>query len=152
MIGQAFSFSPSPIAAVLAVIVHEGQTLLVRRANPPDAGLWGFPGGKIEHGETVEAAALRELVEETSVQGEALDVITTLDVFDRTDDGDLRRHFILIAVRCRWLFGVPSAGDDALEACWFPIVNLNPENIPMSAGVDVIARRAKELPLGRNAP
>jgi 8-oxo-dGTP diphosphatase len=150
MIGQAFSFSPSPIAAVIAVIVHEGQTLLVRRANPPDAGLWGFPGGKIEHGETVEAAALRELTEETSVQGESLGVITALDVFDRTDEGELRRHFILIAVRCRWLSGVPSAGDDALEARWFRIADLNPENIPMSAGVDLIARRAKELALVRN--
>ena len=45
--------SPSPVPAVIAVVIHGDRALLVRRANPPDAGLWGFPGGKIEFGETV---------------------------------------------------------------------------------------------------
>jgi 8-oxo-dGTP diphosphatase len=147
MTGQAFLLSPSPIPAVLAVLVRDGQTLLVRRANPPDAGLWGFPGGKIEYGETVEAAALRELHEETSVRAESLGVITTLDVLVRSDDGELRQHYILIAVRCRWLSGAPIAGDDALEAQWFPIEDLHPDRLAMSADVDVIARCAEALSL-----
>ncbi|MCB5175502.1 NUDIX hydrolase [Microvirga lenta] len=141
MTGQA----PSPVPAVIAVVVHEGQTLLVRRANPPDAGLWGFPGGRIEYGETVHAAALRELEEETSVKGEVQGVITTLDILDRSDDGSLRHHFILIAVQCRWLSGLPTAGDDALEARWFRIADLHPDRIDMSADVDAIARRAESL-------
>ena len=49
-----------PVVAVLAVVVQAGRILLVRRANPPDAGLWGFPGGKVEFGETIADAALRE--------------------------------------------------------------------------------------------
>lgn len=44
-----------PIAAVIAVVCHQGRTLLVRRANPPDACYWGFPGGKIGAGEIIEA-------------------------------------------------------------------------------------------------
>jgi 8-oxo-dGTP diphosphatase len=143
MTGQAFS--PSPIPAVIAVVVRDGRTLLVRRANPPDAGLWGFPGGRIEHGETVRAAALRELLEETSVLGEAQDIITALDVLDRSNDGTLRHHFILIAVLCRWLSGVPTAGDDALEARWFRIADLTAGRSDMSADVDLIARRAERL-------
>lgn len=145
MNGQAFLLSPSPIPAVIAVLVREGQTLLVRRANPPDAGLWGFPGGKIEYGETVEAAAIRELLEETGVHAEAQDVITALDVLARSDDGKLQQHYILIAVRCRWLSGLPVAGDDALDARWFPIADLHPAQIDMSADVDVIARCAEAL-------
>jgi len=137
-----FSPSPSPIPAVIAVLIHEGRTLLVRRANPPDAGLWGFPGGKIEYGETVMAAALRELLEETRVVGEAKEVLTTLDVLVRSEDGTLQHHYILIAVRCRWLSGHPVAGDDALEAQWFRIADLCPEKLAMSADVDVIARLA----------
>ncbi|MDX2375118.1 NUDIX domain-containing protein [Psychrobacter sp. PP-21] len=42
-----------PIVATIGVLFKDGKVLLVRRANPPDAGRWGFPGGKIERGETV---------------------------------------------------------------------------------------------------
>jgi len=147
MTGQAFSFTPSPIAAVLAVVVHEGRTLLVRRSNPPDAGLWGFPGGKIEYGETIRAAALRELMEETGIRAEARETVATLDAFDRSDGGDIRHHFILIAVRCHWLSGLPSPGDDAMEAAWFPIADLHAGRNDMSADVDKVARLAEELVL-----
>ncbi|WP_134494142.1 NUDIX hydrolase [Microvirga pakistanensis] len=145
MIGQAFFHAPSPIPAVIAVVVHDGQALLVRRANPPDAGLWGFPGGKIDFGETVARAALRELLEETGITGEAQEVITTLDILVPSDDGGIRQHYVLIAVRCRWLAGIPRAGDDALEARWFPVADLDPAKLPMSADVDVIARRAAAM-------
>jgi 8-oxo-dGTP diphosphatase len=134
--------SPSPIPAVIAVVIRNGWTLLVRRANPPDAGLWGFPGGKIEFGETVRDAATRELLEETAVHAEARDVLTTLDVLVRDAGGDVRQHYILIAVQCRWISGEPVAGDDALEARWFPIAELDPDTLAMSVDVDVIARRA----------
>src|SRR3712207_5134811 len=133
----------SPIPAVIAVVIHEDRTLLVRRANPPDAGLWGFPGGKIEFGETVADAAIRELREETGVRAEAQGVITALDILVPSDDGGVRQHYILIAMRCRWISGTPLAADDALEARWFPIAALDPETLPMSADVDVIARRAE---------
>lgn len=53
--------APRPIAATIAVVIRDAQGLLVRRANPPDAGLWGFPGGKIDRGETIDAAAVRGL-------------------------------------------------------------------------------------------
>jgi len=135
----------SPVPAVIAVVIRRGEALLVRRANPPDAGLWGFPGGKIEFGETVAEAAVRELREETAIAAEAQDVITTLDVLVPSEDGGIRQHYILIAVRCRWLSGEPAAGDDALEAQWFPVSALDPHVLPMSADVDAIARRAEAM-------
>lgn len=137
--------SLSPIPAVIAVVIREDRTLLVRRANPPDAGLWGFPGGKIEFGETVRAAATRELLEETGVQADAQDIITTLDILVRDSSGAMQQHFILMAVRCRWISGEPVAGDDALEAGWFAVAELDPDRIAMSADVEVIARRAQAL-------
>ena len=138
----------SPVPAVIAVVIREDQTLLVQRANPPDAGLWGFPGGKIEFGETVKAAATRELLEETGIDAEAQDILTTLDILVRDASGHVQQHYILIAVQCRWISGLPLAGDDALEARWFPIGDLDPDKLPMSADVDVIARRAQALVLG----
>lgn len=133
---------PRPIPAVIAVVIRGERTLLVRRANPPDAGLWGFPGGKVEFGETVREAAARELLEETGVRAEASDVITTLDALAQDESGRLRLHYVLIAVQCRWLAGEPVAADDALEAGWFPVADLDPAVMPMSMDVDVIARRA----------
>jgi 8-oxo-dGTP diphosphatase len=138
----------SPVPAVIAVVIREDQTLLVRRANPPDAGLWGFPGGKIEFGETVKAAATRELREETGIDAEAQNILTTLDVLVRDASGHVQQHYILIAVQCRWISGLPLAGDDALEARWFPIGDLDPDKLPMSADVDVLARRAQALVSG----
>jgi len=144
MTGQAFLPWPCPVPAVIGVLVHEGLALLVRRANPPDAGLWGFPGGKIDYGETVKAAALRELLEETGVRAEAQEILTTLDILARSGDGALQQHYILIAVRCRWLSGLPLAGDDALEARWFPLSDLHSGRILMSADVAMIADLAEE--------
>lgn len=118
---------------------------MVRRANPPDAGRWGFPGGKIERGETILTAAMRELLEETSVVAKARCAFTALDAFDYNDTGDLRQHFTLIAVLCDWISGEPVAGDDALEARWFPVVDLEQINLAMSFGVIDVAQLAEKI-------
>ena len=56
-----------PIVGVLAIVMREDRVLVVRRANPPMPGRWGFPGGVLELGETVAQGAMRELEEETGV-------------------------------------------------------------------------------------
>ena len=131
-----------PVAAAIALVVKDDQILLVRRANAPDAGRWGFPGGKIEFGETVLAAAERELAEETGIQGEALRVITAVEALDRDETDDLRQHFILIGVLCRWLSGTPVAGDDALDAAWFSQAALNTGDLALSLDVAEVAALA----------
>ena len=66
-----FSGKGAPIAPALAIVIRDGEVLLVQRSNPPDTGRWGFPGGKIEFGERFEAAAVRGLQEETGVRASA---------------------------------------------------------------------------------
>ena len=140
------SRSPArPIAATIAAVIRDGQVLLVRRANPPDAGRWAFPGGKIEQGETIPDAAIRELREETGVRAKALGVFTAVDDFDRDDGGTLRRHFILIAVLCRWVAGEPVAGDDARDARWFGLEELDAPDLALSLDVAEVARQAAVL-------
>lgn len=133
------------VAAAVAVVIRDGRVLLVRRGTRPNWGRWGFPGGKIEAGETVRAAAIRELMEETAVTAEAEQVLTALDVFDHDADGRLARHFVLIAVLCSWLAGEPVASDDALEARWFPLDELNETCPGLIANVADIARDAYQL-------
>lgn len=134
-----------PVAATIAAVFSEGRVLLVRRANPPDAGRWGFPGGKIEAGEPIEAAAIRELFEETGVRGQARRVFTAVDAFDRNENGRLHRHFVLIAVLCDWIAGDPVAGDDALDAQWFRLDELDNLGLALSLDVTKVARLAADI-------
>jgi 8-oxo-dGTP diphosphatase len=134
-----------PVAATIATVFHGGRILLVRRANSPDAGRWGFPGGKIEGGETIEQAAVRELFEETGIRAEARQVFGAVDAFDRDESGDLHQHFVLIAVLCKWISGEPVAGDDALEARWFGLEELDDASLALSLDVAEVAKRAAAI-------
>jgi 8-oxo-dGTP diphosphatase len=133
----------SHILAVLALVVKGADCLLVRRANPPDAGLWGFPGGKVEPGESLEAAAVRELYEETGVRGQPFGAFEPFTVPQQNGEGARSRSFILTPVLCRWLSGEPQAADDALDARWFKLASLKTDDPMMSAGVARLARMAK---------
>lgn len=63
----------------LALILREGRVLVARRGHGPLAGFWEFPGGKIEPGESVEAAARRECIEELGVEFEVRTRLETVE-------------------------------------------------------------------------
>jgi 8-oxo-dGTP diphosphatase len=107
-----------PIVAVLAVVLRSQRALIVSRANPPNQGRWGFPGGVLELGETVAEGAMRELMEETGVAAEPAGTLTVLDAIDRDKDGRVRYHYTLIALRGIWRSGEGVAGDDAGAVQW----------------------------------
>lgn len=134
-----------PRLAALAVLLDGDRVLLVQRRNPPDAGLWGFPGGHVEPGETALAAAARELTEETGVIGHPRAYLDNIDMIERDPDGALRFHFLLAAVLCDYVSGAPVAADDALDAGWFPVTAVLSGAKPLSAGVDATLRRALAL-------
>ena len=121
-----------PKIGALAVVLHQDQVLLVQRSKQPDAGLWGFPGGHVEWGETALHAAQRELREETSVIAEPLHYLDNLDLLRRDDCGDTLVHYLLVGVACRFQSGTPVAGDDALDARWFPVDQIRRGDLPMS--------------------
>jgi len=125
----------APVAAVIGIVVEAGRVLLVRRAKAPDQGLWGYPGGRIELGETISAAVERELREETGLRVSAGPVITVLDSLHHDADGALSHHYLMIAVRCAWVSGTPLAADDALDARWFDAADLPAMQAEMSARV-----------------
>lgn len=124
-----------PRLAALAVTLRGSDVLLVRRLNPPDAGLWGFPGGHVEPGETALAAAVRELREETGVTASPRHYIDNVDVIRRAPDGRLEFHFLLTAVLCDYISGEPAAADDALDAAWWPVRDVRAGRLELSANV-----------------
>jgi 8-oxo-dGTP diphosphatase len=107
-----------PIVAVLAVVVRGEEALIVQRAQQPNAGRWGFPGGVLELGETVAEGAMRELFEETGIVAEPAGVLNVHDAVSRDDDGRVQFHYVLIAVRGIWRSGEGTAGDDAAAVAW----------------------------------
>jgi 8-oxo-dGTP diphosphatase len=108
-----------PIRCVGAVVLDsDGRLLLVRRANDPGRGLWSLPGGRVEPGESDEAAVVREVREETG-----LDVMTGRLVgrvqLGNYDVGDYA---------CSVVGGQVEAGTDALDAGF-----LDPRSVPTTA-------------------
>src|SRR5882672_788030 len=98
-----------PIVAVLAVVLRgEGQdtrALIVQRAQQPNAGRWGFPGGVLELGETVGDGAMRELMEETGITAEPAGILNVHDAVHRDAEGRVQFHYVLVAVRGIWRAG-----------------------------------------------
>jgi 8-oxo-dGTP diphosphatase len=101
-----------PTPAVGVVCLRDDEVLLIRRGTPPRLGEWSLPGGRIEPSERAMDAALRELREETGVEARIAGLLDVVDgIFPEAG-----RHYVLIDYAAEWLSGEPVAGDDALEA------------------------------------
>jgi len=107
-----------PFACALAVCRRGERVLLARRAMGPGIGRWGFPGGMQELGETIEAGAQRELLEETGIEAEPLRIIGGSNVIGRDEQDRVRAHFTLIAVLLDWRTGDGAPIEDASEVRW----------------------------------
>jgi 8-oxo-dGTP diphosphatase len=108
----------SPLPAVGIVCFDDaGRVLLIRRGNPPRMGDWSIPGGKLEWGETLVDAALRELQEETGIHAEILGLIDVMDgIFSSRTTGVVHSHYVLVDYVAAYRAGDLLAGDDAAEA------------------------------------
>jgi 8-oxo-dGTP diphosphatase len=127
---EARRYPERPIVGVLAVAMRGDRVLVVRRANPPMSGRWGFPGGVLELGETVAQGAMRELFEETGVEAEAAGPLTVIDTIDRDREGRVRYHYTLVAIIGTWRSGEGLAGDDADEVAWLTRAEIVEQGLP----------------------
>jgi ADP-ribose pyrophosphatase YjhB (NUDIX family) len=108
--------SARPQLCVGAVAQRTNELLLVRRGTSPGKGLWSVPGGRLEPGETVAEAVVRELLEETDLHGVCGPLIGWVE---RIGPG---WHYVILDFEVVLLDrGDPVAGDDAAEAAWVPV-------------------------------
>ena len=115
---QKNDYPGNPRVAVGAVVFKNECVLLVRRGQAPAKNQWAIPGGSVKIGETLQEAAEREILEETAVHIRAAKPIYTFDVIERDGEGKVRFHYVIVDLEADYVSGEPSAGDDAIEACW----------------------------------
>jgi len=107
-----------PVVGVGVVVWHREHVLLVRRGKPPRVGHWSLPGGAQELGETVAAAARREVLEETGLVVEVGEVLAAVDMIER-EAGRVRYHYTLIDFSAEAAAPELRPGGDAADARWF---------------------------------
>ena len=131
-------FSPLLVVAV-ALIDADGRVLLQQR--PPGkamAGLWEFPGGKVEPGETPEAALVRELEEELGIETHSSCLAPATFASEALGD----RHLLLLLYVCRKWTGVPEARH-ATALTWLKpaqmyALDMPPADLPLIGLLDAL--------------
>ena len=134
-----------PVVGVGAVIVHEGNVVLIKRKFEPLAGQWSLPGGTLELGESLEAGVAREMREETGLEVEVGPVVEVFDRILLDLDGRVRYHFVLIDYLCRPIGGQLVAGSDVADAVLADATTLSTYRMTPKA-VSVIERALAMVP------
>jgi 8-oxo-dGTP diphosphatase len=106
--------NPAPAAGV--ILVEDNGVLLVQRKFEPRRGLWTLPAGFVEYDEYVADCAVRETKEETNLDVELERLFGAYMAMD-----DPRVQVVLLLYTCRRVGGELRAGDDAIEARFFPL-------------------------------
>jgi 8-oxo-dGTP diphosphatase len=115
---------PRPELCVGAVVIDDDRLLLIRRGHGPADGEWSIPGGRVEWGETLAEAVVRELSEETAISGVCGEFVGWVE---RMGDGF---HHVILDFRVIALDPTdPVAGDDAREAAWVSLAEVASLNL-----------------------
>jgi 8-oxo-dGTP diphosphatase len=118
-------YPAGPIVAVGAIIQRGEQIVLVRRAQEPALGLWTFPGGAVELGETAQDAVRREAREETGLEIQVAEVIAVLDNVVPDEQGRIRYHYLIVDYLAHPTGGCLQAGTDVSDVRWVGLADLD---------------------------
>jgi ADP-ribose pyrophosphatase YjhB (NUDIX family) len=131
-----------PILAASVAVFRDRRVLVARRARAPLAGLYSLPGGVVEAGETLRAAALRELAEEVGLTAEILAFVDHVEPI-HFDGARVREHYVIAAFVARWRGGEARASREADAVAW-----IEPEEIarwPTTPELPDIVEKAARL-------
>ena len=127
-------YPDAPIAAVGVIIRRDDRIVLVRRAKEPAKGLWTFPGGAVELGESLHEAARREALEETGLRVAVGEVATVFDKVARDEAGRVLYHYVIVDYFAEPLGGELRPSDDVDDARWFRLADLDSVEMTPLAG------------------
>jgi len=131
------------VGTAAAVFNEEGEVLLVQRGKPPNVGQWGLPGGLLDVGERLVDGARREVREECGVAVEIRELIGVFEPIIHDEAGRVRYHYVVVDYWGRYLSGEVRAADDAADARWAAVEQL--EDFEMYGESRAVVRRAYAL-------
>ena len=139
------AYPDRPYVGVGVVVFRGKDVLLAQRGKKPRLHSWSIPGGAQELGETVEDAAHREIREETGLEIELLGLVEVVNSINRDDDERVQFHYTLIDFVAEWKGGNLVAGDDAADARWVPIKEIDDYNLrPLTQDVILQADKLRK--------
>jgi 8-oxo-dGTP diphosphatase len=106
----------APQLSVGGIAVTDDALLMVKRATPPHQGRWSIPGGRVEPGETLASAVVREVAEETGVAVVCDRFIGFAEIIEEAIHAVVLDFEVIVMDA-----GEPVAGSDAAAAEWVPI-------------------------------
>ncbi len=130
-----------PQLAVSAGIFRDGKILLVRRAREPAKGIYTFPGGRVEFGESLTEALAREVREETGLAIEIVGLIGYREAPPPRTGG--HGHFVILPFACRWAGNEIALNDELDDAKWLAPGALG--GLPVTHGLEDTIRSARAL-------
>jgi 8-oxo-dGTP diphosphatase len=101
-----------------ALIFRGNSILLIERGREPLKGYWSLPGGLVETGEKLEAAAAREVLEETGLRVKPQKMFEIFERIMRDPSGRAQYHYVLVDYICKLVDGKLRAGDDVSDVEW----------------------------------
>ncbi|MEO1656366.1 MAG: NUDIX hydrolase [Pseudomonadota bacterium] len=107
-----------PTLSVGAVVMRGQEVLLIQRGRAPLKGHWSIPGGKVEYGESLYKAIVREVEEETGIICEPVGLI---GAFESLPAHNGERHYVMVDYAAQYVSGDVKAGDDAMDAEFLPL-------------------------------
>ena len=128
--------NPRPILAASAAVFRGQEVLLVKRGQKLGQGLWSLPGGKVEFGESTEAAARREVLEETSLAIEVRGLAGLYEIIA----GDI--HYAVACHAAVWESGEPQAASDAAEARFVAVAEISQLSLAPNTAKAIAAAKA----------
>jgi 8-oxo-dGTP diphosphatase len=144
---MAREYPDRPVVGIGGVVIENGQALLIKRGSEPLLGQWSIPGGTLELGESLQQGVARELLEETGLEVQVLDMI---EAFDRIfldpaaanlkDRSRPKYHYVIVDYLCERLAGEAEAGSDVTDIAYATEQEL--EKFQMTSTAMRVLRRA----------
>ena len=123
-------YPDQPLVGVGAVVFKGAEVLLVRRGQEPARDCWSLPGGLVELGETLAAAIVRELAEETGLTVTLLGIAAVAERIFPDPDGRIAYHYVLVDYLCDYLAGDLIPGSDITAARFVSLGDLADFDLP----------------------